>query len=180
MEECTFQPQTSRNRPIEAVAGIKRSEILYKMAKKSRSKERKERRQDEVEIEREPTVFTFKPEISLPARSLEKKKPIMGEAKQIDRMIKARVEKEVKEKALYKGIPYNQRCFDKLRREVSHKYLRELQSNRHCKDLSKSQNKKKPPEPTQDATPTQPQIHTQSQQHDSSVESSVQSEKQFE
>jgi len=48
----------------------------------------------------------------------------MGESKQIDRMIKARVEKEVRQRASHKGIPYNQRCFEKLRREVSAKYLR--------------------------------------------------------
>jgi len=50
MEECTFQPKTSRSRPIAPEAGLKRSEILYRMGKTSRSKEKKERRQDEIEI----------------------------------------------------------------------------------------------------------------------------------
>ena len=41
-----------------------------------------------------------------------------GGAKQIDRMIRARVEKEVKITAVNRGIPYNPKTIDKIRKEV--------------------------------------------------------------
>jgi hypothetical protein len=38
MKECTFQPKTQRNQPIDPNAGVRRCEVLYRIGKRSRSK----------------------------------------------------------------------------------------------------------------------------------------------
>jgi hypothetical protein len=53
-------------------------------------------------------MYTFKPSVLPYNKSMERKKQnVAGENKEVNRMLKARLEKEVIEAASAKGIPYN-------------------------------------------------------------------------
>lgn len=54
IDDCTFQPKTTRNhneQPLSPSLGLRRTQLLYQLAKR-KSKEKKDRHPDEIELEK--------------------------------------------------------------------------------------------------------------------------------
>jgi hypothetical protein len=73
-------------------------------------------------------MYTFKPDTTTSSfrKSPERKKKVHGEAKEVNRMIKARVEKQVMEKAIEKGLTYNVKEITKIRKKVTDEIVQQI------------------------------------------------------
>ena len=76
------------------------------MAKKKSQEKRKDKKRIDIDYEKSISELTFKPKIHLNNRE-KPKSNVQGEEGSINRMIKGRVDKEVKRIIGEKGLPYN-------------------------------------------------------------------------
>ena len=106
------------------------------MAKsKSAEKKRNTKLRNDIEFERNIKELTFKPNIPYRRPSQEKieknrQKKIKGEESTVSRIMKGRVEKEVRRIMKEKGLPYNDKIVSKLRQEK----LQDICEKQHSKE----------------------------------------------
>jgi hypothetical protein len=102
------------------ISGNKRSQILYDKAKEKSIGRRINKTREDIEYEKNVTELTFKPKITK-NKSTDKlttlKYAVRGEKNTISRMIRGRVEREVRRIINEKGVPYNEKLVDRMRKE---------------------------------------------------------------
>ena len=90
------------------MAGNRRSEILYQQAKERSIEKKRDKKATDLEYERSVDELTFHPRIH-PNTTVKtkRKKEIQGEQDSINRIIRGRIEREVRRIINQKGLPYN-------------------------------------------------------------------------
>ena len=94
--------------PTDSLAGNRRSEILYQLAKERSLEKKRDKRATDVDYERSVDELTFHPKIH-PNTTVKtkRKKEIQGEQDSINRIVRGRIEREVRKIINQKGLPYN-------------------------------------------------------------------------
>ena len=89
------------------------------MAKQKSAERLPNKTKNDFDYEKSIKDLTFKPTIHKVNKSKEKndKIKIKGENSSISRMIRGRVEREIRKIINQKGLPYNEKMADKMRRE---------------------------------------------------------------
>lgn len=87
------------------------------MAKQKSLEKKRDKKSAEVEYEKSIKQLTFHPKIHPNAQKQKQKKSIQGEQDSINRMIRGRIERQVRKVIQEKGLPYNEKLFQRMKRQ---------------------------------------------------------------